>query len=88
LNIEGHARFKAAFDKPLTASELALFNEAAAKDITEALNNAIWEAAWFAVQRGADKEKFVATITRAASEAFDSHLQFAPARRQQKAKRT
>ena len=47
----------------------------------EALNNAIWEAAWFAVERNCDKDKFVATIIKAANEAFDSQVNNAAVRK-------
>jgi len=49
----------------------------------EALNNAIWEAAWFAVERNCDRDKFVATIIKAANEAFDSQVNNAAVREKQ-----
>ena len=52
----------------------------------EALNNAIWEAAWFAVERRCDKDKFVATITKAANEAFDSQVNNAAVRKDARCK--
>jgi hypothetical protein len=40
--------------------------------VGEQLSNALWEAAWFAVDNGSNKERFVAMVFRAANEAFDS----------------
>jgi hypothetical protein len=40
----------------------------------EALSNAIWEAAWFAVDKHYSKVEFVAMVTKAANEAFDSQV--------------
>jgi hypothetical protein len=40
----------------------------------EALSNAIWEAAWFAVNKHRSKAEFVAMVTKAANEAFDSQV--------------
>ena len=41
----------------------------------EELSNAIWEAAWFAVNKHRSKAEFVAMVTKAANEAFDSQVQ-------------
>jgi hypothetical protein len=38
------------------------------------LNNAIWEAAWFAVDCHCDKDEFIAMVTKAANEAFDAQV--------------
>jgi hypothetical protein len=47
------------------------------------LNNAIWEAAWFAVnKRHCDKDTFVTLVTKAADEAFDSQVNNAAVRAQ------
>ena len=41
----------------------------------DALSNAIWEAAWFAVNKiDCSKTEFVGIVTRAANEAFDSQM--------------
>jgi hypothetical protein len=46
----------------------------------EALSNAIWEAAWFAVDKHCSKAEFVAMVTKAANEAFDSQVHNAAVR--------
>jgi hypothetical protein len=46
----------------------------------EFLRNAIWEAAWFAVDKLCSKAEFVAMVTNAANEAFDSQVNNAAVR--------
>jgi hypothetical protein len=64
--------------KRTTGIEMTAKLEAATPEqlhpVGEQLSEAIWNAARFALDSGISKRRFVALVTKAADEAFDSHI--------------